>query len=149
MAEDLSLDGLPEDTQEYIRKLRKEAAGYRTERNEFRDKYDQAGDLLKQANDKLDGFSALEDQLEKTRNEKISFEENYDRLRAAAEFGIPDEADRLKGKNYDEWKADAENLSQKFGGKKSTLTKDPAAGKTPKGEQDDPITAAWRKSGLL
>lgn len=150
MPGDLSLEGLPEDAVNYIKTLRQEAARYRTERNEVKTKYEEAGTLLKTANSKLDEFSAMEDQLETTVKERTELQTNFDKLRAASKFGIPDEVDRLKGKSYEEWEKDAEDLAVKLGTRKPTLSKDAAAKEAPKtSTKADPIAAAFREKGLL
>lgn len=149
MPDDLSLDGLPDDTVNYIKSLRQEAARYRTERNEIKTKYEDAGTLLATANSKLDEFSAMETQLETTVNQQTELQTNFDKLRAAAKFGIPEEVDRLKGSKYEEWEADAESLAVKLGNRKPTITKDAAATEKPKPPKSDPITEAFRKEGWL
>lgn len=148
MTDDLSLDGLPEETVKYIKQLRQEAAGYRTERNSLQSKYDDAGTLLKKANDRLDEFSAMETQLETVVKEKTEYSTKYDKLRAAAQHGIPDEVDRLQGSTYDEWVKDAEALAGKIKPGK-TLPKDPAAGTKTPAVKNDPITEAFRVDGWL
>lgn len=147
MSENLSLEGLSDDIVKYIKDLRGEAARYRTERNEVQAKYDDAGGLLKQANTKLDALSAIEDQLESTVKERTELSTNYDKLRAAAKFGIPEEVDRLKGSSYDEWEKDAEGLAEKIGPRKTSTPKDPAAGDQPKPTKRDPILEAFRAGG--
>lgn len=146
-----SLDGLPDEIVTYIRNLRSESANYRTQRNEYRDKYTDAGQLLATANTKLDGLSAVEDQVETLAKANASLTTNHDKLRAAAKFGIPDEVDRLKGSTFDEWEADAKDLSEKLGKPVGNRTpKDEAAGERPKTDEiEDPILKAFRDAGVM
>lgn len=150
MSDDLSLDSLPENTQEYIRELRKEAARYRTERNELNTKYTEAGNLLAEANKRLDEFSAMETRLEEETNKNLGLSTKYDKLRAAAKFGIPEEVDRLQGSTYEEWETDAESLSAKLKTGKTVLPKDPAAGDKPSDPSaTDPLVKAFRDAGYV
>lgn len=154
MSDKFDFDEIPDEgdlrnrVRGYIQSLRSEAAGYRTERNDFKEKYTEAGDLLKRANDKLTDAAELETKYQQSLTDNSKLNEQYDKLRAAAKHGISDEVDRLKGSNYDEWEADAESLAGKLS-KKSTIPKDAAAGKDPKPPKDDPLTAAFREKGFL
>lgn len=150
MPDDFNLDDLPEGAQKYIRDLRSESARYRTERNEFRDKYADAGDLLKTANEKIEAAKEWETKYESALTDNSKLTSQYDRLRAAAKFGISEEADRLKGEKYEDWEADAKALAEKFGNRKpDPLQKDPAAEEPPKEPKDDPISKAFRDAGFL
>jgi chromosome segregation ATPase len=150
MPDDFKLDELPEGAQAYIRELRAESARYRTERNEFRDKYTDAGALLQTANEQIDAAKEWETKYESLLTDNSKLSSKHDRLLAAAKFGIPEEADRLKGEKYEDWEADAKALAEKFGsGKPPGLPKDPAAEEPPKEPKDDPITKAFRDAGVL
>lgn len=148
--DDVKVSELPQNVQDYIGELRKEAARYRTERNEFRDKYSSAGETLAEANQRIDSYKEFETKYNDLAPKHTSLTENYDRLRAAAKFGISEEANRLQGSNYEEWETDAESLSKKFGtGAPPGVVKDPAAKEPPQDPKDDPITEAFRKAGVL
>jgi len=162
MTDNPTLDGLPEETQAYIRSLRTENARYRTERNDYRDKYNdvnskytEAGTLLSQANQKLDQFATLETTAEENARKLAELTEQQKRDRIAWGSGLtPEDSERLKGSNEDEWKADAAALAARLnpGGRRppQTLPKDPAAGKPPAGDgNENPIRAAFHDAGLL
>ncbi len=162
MTDNPTLDGLPEETQNYIRSLRSEAARYRTERNDFQTKYTEvngkyteAGQLLAQANQKLDALATVESTAEEKAKEAATLAEQQKRDRIAWAAGLtPEDSERLKGSNEDEWKADAAALAARLnpGGRRApqTLPKDPAAGKPPAGDgSDNPIRAAFADAGLL
>lgn len=147
MPESGSLEGFPPEAVTYIKDLRTEAAQYRTERNEFRAKYEEAGSVLKDANTKLGELSSLQETHEKTLTENAALADKYTRLSVASSFGISDHADRLKGATVEELTADAKALAETFG--KPGLRKDPAAGQ-PTGEPaKDPFKDAFRRAGLL
>lgn len=149
MPDDFNLDELPDGAQKYIRDLRAESARYRTERNDFRDKYAGAGDALREANQRIEAAKEWETKYESLLTDNSKLSSQYDRLRAAAKFGISEEADRLKGEKYEDWEDDARALAEKFGSKKPELPKDPAAQEPPKEPKDDPITKAFRDAGIL
>ena len=161
MTDNPSLDGLSEETQTYIRSLRSEAAKYRTERNEYQTKYNEvnskyteAGNLLQQANQKLDQYATLESTAEENAKTLATLTEQQKRDQIAWAAGLtPDDSGRLQGSNEDEWKADAEKLAQRLApnGRRTNLSKDPAAGKS--GDvnpgDEDPIRKAFADQGLL
>lgn len=160
MSDNPTLDGLPEDMQTYIRSLRTENARYRTERNDYRDKYNdvsskytEAGNLLAQANQKLDQFATLESTAEETAKRAGEFETKHAKAMAAWGAGLtPEDIDRIQGTTPEEWKADAEKYAARIGatGRRTNLPPDPAAGgdlTTP--PENDPITEAFRKKGLI
>lgn len=150
MTESGSLEGFPPEAVSYIKDLRNEAAQYRTERNEVRAKYDEAGDLLKNANTRLADFDKVKSDYEKTLTDNASLEGKFNRLSIAAKYGIPDEADRLKGTTPEELEADAESFAAKLGTKTPGIRRDAAAGgKAPEAVEVDPITEAFRAKGLL
>lgn len=160
MPDNPTLDGLPEDTQAYIRSLRTENARYRTERNDYRDKYNdvnskytEAGTLLSQANQKLDQYTTLESTAEEHAKKLAELTEQQKRDRIAWGAGLtPEDSERLKGANEDEWKADAAALAARLNpGGRRTLPKDPAAGKGGNTEPGDenPIRKAFADAGLV
>lgn len=147
MSETGSLEGFPPEAVTYIRDLRNEAAQYRTERNEVRAKYEEAGSLLATANTKLGELGSLQETHEKTLTENAALNDKFNRLSVAASFGISDHADRLKGGTVEELTADAKALAETIG--KPGLRKDPTAGQ-PTGEPaKDPFKDAFRRAGLL
>lgn len=149
MADDFDINELPDAARDYIKSLRAESARYRIERNEFRDKYTEAGTLIEQANQKVDKASEWETKVSDLETKNGDLEKKLGKLTAAAKFGIPDEVDRLKGSTPEEWEEDAKSLSEKFGSKPPGIPKDPAAGEKPKDPKDDPITRAFRDAGVL
>jgi hypothetical protein len=147
MSETGSLEGFPPEAVTYIKDLRNEAAQYRTERNEVRAKYEEAGSLLATANTKLGELGSLQETHEKTLTENASLADKYNRLSVAAQFGIPDHADRLKGGTVEELTEDAKALASTFG--KKGLAKDSAAGSPPGDAAKDPYKDAFRRAGLI
>lgn len=160
MPDNPTLDGLPEETQAYIRSLRTENARYRTERNDYRDKYNdvnskytEAGNLLAQANTKLDQYATLESTAEEKAKEAARLAQEQTKARIAWDAGLtPEDVDRIKGENEDEWKTDAAKLAQRLGPQRRVLNKDDAAngggGGTPT-PNTNPIREAFAKAGLL
>lgn len=158
MSDDRSINDFPEEAQAYIRELRAENARYRTERNdlrtqktEFETKYTEAGQLLKTANEKLDEFSAAKDTAEKLSADLAAKDEAFGKVSVWAEaLGVDlKDADRLKGSNAEEWKADAEALAPRFTNKPAGVPKNPGAGEPPKGgATEDPISKAFSEAGL-
>jgi hypothetical protein len=100
------------------------------------------------ANQRLSEYDSVKSTLETTLTENSTLTQQYDKLRAAAKFGIPDEVDRLKGSKYEDWEADAKDLAEKLGKKTPVVPKDDAAGDTPGDAKDDPISAAFKAAGL-
>jgi flagellar capping protein FliD len=154
MPDEINFDELPDEfrgkVKSYVSDLRGEAARYRTERNQFRDKFTEAETLMSEANTKLKDLDTLKETNTKLTDDFGKLTESHDRLRAAAKFGISEEAPRLQGKTYDEWETDAESLAKKFGAKAPGLPKDPAAGDPPKDSvKEDGITKAFRDAGIL
>jgi chromosome segregation ATPase len=150
MADDFDINELPDAARDYIKSLRAESARYRIERNDFRDKYTEAGTLIEQANQKVDQATEWETKYSTLETKNGDLEKQLGKLTAAAKFGIPDEVDRLKGSTPEEWEADAQSLAEKFGSNKPTgIPKDPAAKDKPEDPKDDPITAAFRAAGVL
>jgi hypothetical protein len=150
MPETGSLEGFPPEAVTYIKDLRNEAAQYRTERNEVRAKYEEAGSLLKDANTKLTELGSLQETHEKTLTENASLADKFNRLSVAAKFGIADHADRLKGATVEELETDAKTLADTFGKQgPPRLGRDPAAGQDPNGPKVDPVIEAFKRAGVL
>jgi hypothetical protein len=150
MADDFDINELPDSARDYIKSLRAESARYRIERNDFRDKYTEAGTLIEKANEKVDKATEWETKYSDLETKNGDLQKQLGKLTAAAKFGIPDEVGRLQGTTPEEWEADAKSLSEKFGsGKPSGIPKDPAAKDKPEEPKDDPITAAFRAAGVL
>jgi chromosome segregation ATPase len=149
MADDFDINELPDPARDYIKALRAEAAQYRVERNNFRDKYTEAGTLIEQANQKVDQATEWQTKYSALETTNGDLEKQIGRLTAAAKYGIPEEVDRLKGSTPEEWEEDAKSLSEKFGsGKPTGLAKDPAAKEKPEEPKDDPIKKAFRDAGI-
>lgn len=160
MSDNPSLDGLPEETQAYIRSLRTESARYRTERNDLRDKYNdvnakytEAGTLLSQANTKIDQFATLESTAEQNARRAAELEQAQAKSLVAWKAGLtPEDVDRIKGEKPEEWEADAKTLAERLGGARPRpLPKDGAA---PEGNgtpvpKSNPIRDAFAKAGLV
>ena len=149
--ENRSIDQWPEDAQAYVKQLRTEAASYRTQRNEFEQKYAEAGTALAQANKRFEEMSALPDQVESLGKTNARLQESLDRAHAAWSQGLaPEDAPRLQGANKDEWAADAESLAKRLAGTKPPgVPQNPAAGEPPRANASvDPVTEAFRKAGL-
>lgn len=158
---DFSIADLPQETQDYIRSLRSEAAKYRTERNdeaakaaELATKYAEAGSLLQKANQDLSELSAVKDANEKNSADLAKTTSELERARIAWEAGLtPEDIPRLQGSTPEELKADAEKMAARLGaGGRRTPPKDPAAGGTPSGDgagKNDGIRKAFEDAGLL
>jgi len=80
MTANTSLEGFPPEAIEYISELRKEAASYRVERNEFKAKFESAGDTLAEANKHVSEFNTLRDSHEKALADANTANEKYQRL---------------------------------------------------------------------
>jgi uncharacterized coiled-coil DUF342 family protein len=132
------LSTLPEDVQKHIRELRSEAGGYRVERNEFKQKYEESAQLMAKANERLAQLDDLSQKHEQTLATNATLEDRYNRLTAAAEFGITKHADRLRGGSIDELRQDAEELSKSLG-TKASLPADPANAQPAAPKIVDPI----------
>ena len=65
MADEFDMSELSSGAQDYIRELRKENAKYRTERNDFRDKYADAGEALREAGTKVSDYAQFQETHEK------------------------------------------------------------------------------------
>lgn len=144
--DNIDLTTLPEPVQAHIKELRGEAAKHRVAKREVETKYQEAGELLAAANTRLEQFDGFKSKAEKfdkltEDHEKLlasnaSVSDQFTRLKIASEFGIPEEADRLKGGTPEELKADAETFAKKIqrtGGLPSNpagLTPPPAAPQT-------------------
>lgn len=150
MADEFNMAELPNSAQDYIRSLRTENARYRTERNDFKDKYADAGEALREAGAKVSEFTKFQEDHEKLVTEKSAIEAKFNRLSVASEFGIASHADRLKGSTMDELKTDAEALAKQFGAKTPGVPKDPAAGKPPVdyAGKANPLAQAFRDAGF-
>jgi chromosome segregation ATPase len=161
MSDNFSIDGLPEETQNYIRSLRSEAAKYRTERNEVQTKltevttkYAESASAMQAANTKLDELSAIKDASEKNAADLAKLTALRERETIAWSAGLTvEDAARLQGANADELKADAEKLAARLGTKgRVPIPKDgaaPESGKTDDVGNEDPIKKAFRDAGLL
>jgi hypothetical protein len=149
MADDFDMSELSNGAQDYIRELRKENAKYRTERNDYRDKYADAGEALREAATKVSDYTSFQETHEKTLAEKAAIESKFNRLSVAAEFGIAAHADRLKGSTVEELKTDAASLAETFGKVAPGVRKDVAAGDPPAGsEKPNPYKEAFKRAGL-
>jgi hypothetical protein len=117
---------LPEWAQRELSRARSEAGKYRTERNELREK-------LKDAKTPEDIEAATKEYVEKVE----ALELQLTRERIARQFNLPDElAERLRGANEEELKADAQAL-QKFARPVSARgTDDPKGGLDPSTEPE-------------
>jgi predicted nucleic acid-binding Zn-ribbon protein len=145
-----SIEHLDAETQKYIRDLRAENARFRTEKNDLSTKYTEAGNLIAEANTKLDGFAKLQGEHEKFLADNAKLQDSYNRVSAAAKHKLdPDEwGDRLKGSTLEELIADAAKIAPTVSGKPS-IPVDPAAGGAPPAAPTvDPITAAFKRAGL-
>lgn len=158
MPDNPSLDGLPEETQAYIRSLRTESARYRTERNEYRDKYNdvnskytESGTLLQQANTKLDQYATLESTAEENARKAAELEQNQAKALVAWNAGLtPEDVERIKGEKPEEWEADAAKLAARLGGSRPRpLPKDGAAPEGTPPPKSNPIRDAFAKAGLV
>ncbi|ATY11572.1 hypothetical protein CU254_14725 [Amycolatopsis sp. AA4] len=156
---EIDLSTLEEPVRAYIKELRGENAKHRAakntvaaERDELAKKYEEAGQLLQSANERLTQFDAfkekatkldaLTDDHEKLLTENSVLGDKLTRLEAAAKFGIADEADRIKGTTKEELEKDAEALAKRLGGR--GLPMNPAAGFTPPPPNEDPLVQALR-----
>lgn len=158
---DFSISDLPQETQDYIRGLRSEAAKYRTERNEkaneaaeLATKYAEAGSLLQKANQDLSELSAVKDANEKNSADLAKTAAQLERDRIAWAAGLtPEDAPRLQGSTPEELKADAEKMAVRLNtGGRRTPPKDPAAGggTPPEGAgKNSGIRKAFEDAGLL
>lgn len=152
-----SIAHLDEETQAYIRELRTESGRHRNERNEARaerdrltEKYTEAGELLKQANEKVGQFQTLEGTVEETAKANEALKLQRDKELAAWKAGLlPEDVDRIKGDTAEDWEKDATELASRLGRKAPGIPTDPAAGAgTGDGGTKDPITEAFREAGF-
>jgi Skp family chaperone for outer membrane proteins len=105
-----SLDSFPEEAQDYIRRLRQEAAQYRNELKDVRGNLKKFEDEGKTEAQKLaDAAAAAERQATESTAKLLRYE-------VAAEKGLPLRlAGRLQGSTKQELEVDAENLIKEFG----------------------------------
>lgn len=152
-----SIDHLDEETQAYIRQLRTESGRHRTERNEARaerdrlnEKYSEAGELLKAANEKVGEFQGLESTVEETAKAHEELRLKREKELAAWKAGLlPDDVDRIKGESAEDWEKDAAELATRLGRKVPGIPRDPAAGDPDDGPaKKDPIAEAFREAGF-
>lgn len=127
-----SLDGLPPEVQEYIRHLRGENAGYRTERNELRQFKQEVEDR-----DKTDTQKANE-RAERAEARAAELEAQTLRAEIAAEKGLSlKQAKRLAGATREELEKDADELLAEFGGNGNGGGQSPQGGQQQQGQGRD------------
>jgi hypothetical protein len=143
---EFEISELPEPAQEYIRSLRSEAAEHRVQKNEWRQKYTDAGETLAEANKRIAEAEKFKEDHEKFLAEHEILKDWTQRLEIASDFGLPSsDAKRLQGSTPEELKADAEAFAQRVN-KPGGPKKDLAAGDPPTEPKSDPIRAAFDKA---
>jgi hypothetical protein len=136
-----SLDSFPEEAQDYIRRLRQEAAKYRNDLKATTGKLKEFEDRDKTEAQKLaDQAAAAERQASESTVKLLRYE-------VAAATGLPlSLASRLQGSNEAELKADAENLKEQFGLSESD---GPAGGSGFDGGVRRPVTKPKTMNGII
>jgi hypothetical protein len=136
-----SLDAFPEEAQDYIKRLRAEAAGYRTELK------DTKGQLTKFEDEKKTEAEKLAERAEGAEGRVAAAELLAARYEIAAEVGLPLKwAKRLQGSTKEELKKDAEALKGEMG---DAVEAEPAGGSGFDGGVRRPVNRPKTMNGLI
>lgn len=124
------IEDLPEDWQKEVTDLRRQKDNFRKGLKDYQDKYAEAGELLKVANDKLDKFSELESSVGKLTTDLSTKDFEIAKIKATAAAKLDlSFADRLKGSTAEELQADALELAKQFGGAPAFVDQSQGQGK--------------------